>query len=333
MTKGNAALMKNINLNKLRQVLKEIRSATKPQLAAMTGLSVVTINSLIRILVNRGEVLETEILLSNGGRPAASFQYNGTYQLALLIYMVEKSGKDTACVRIVNLFHEVIDQIDLVMEDIVLTSFDPLIEKMLSIYPAVKVIGFGLPGVEVDGKLFLCDYKHLKEQKFSTYIRTRYGLPVIIENDINTAVAGYCYSRKITDTACIIGIYFPDKYPPGAGIFLRGQIYKGCNGFAGEVKYLPFSINWDHFDYHDGCSMQDMMLKTIRSFHCMYNPNEMILYGTAVTEELINAIKESCVTDIEKMMMPRITRSDELIRHFEIGLCELTLSLLEPIIN
>lgn len=59
--------MKEINLNNVRQVMKRMETATKPQLAAMTKLSVVTVNSLVKELSGLGELFEDLVVPSNGG--------------------------------------------------------------------------------------------------------------------------------------------------------------------------------------------------------------------------------------------------------------------------
>lgn len=76
MISGNINLVKEINLNMLRNILKAEKIASKPQLAELTGLSVVTINSLVNILVTNGEIIEDVTLPSNGGRPAVAFRFN-----------------------------------------------------------------------------------------------------------------------------------------------------------------------------------------------------------------------------------------------------------------
>ena len=53
----NINLIKAGNLNILRRAFKEKRVATKPQLSELTGLSVVTINSLVNVLLNNGEII------------------------------------------------------------------------------------------------------------------------------------------------------------------------------------------------------------------------------------------------------------------------------------
>lgn len=66
MEKANGYLIKDINLNLVRQAMKQIGTGSKSQLAALTKLSVVTINSLVKELVQLGELSEDETVPSNG---------------------------------------------------------------------------------------------------------------------------------------------------------------------------------------------------------------------------------------------------------------------------
>jgi predicted NBD/HSP70 family sugar kinase len=332
MASVNANLVKEINLNNLRNTFKLVKTATKPQLAELTGLSVVTINSLVKVLVENGEVIEDVILPSNGGRPATAYSFNSEFSLALVIYLYEQRGEDTAFICVSNLYGEILKKIEKTMDKIQNNSFDSLIEKMLSKYPNIKVISFGMPGEEIDGRLLISDYKELKDQFFTTYIKEKFKLPVIFENDINAAVEGYCYSHEITDTQCVIGIYFPSKYPPGAGIYINGGIYKGRNGLAGEIKYLPFEVDWDNFDFNKE-QIKAIIIKIVVAFCCMYNPDIIVLYGEGIPDTIVGEVKHSCNSEIEKIMIPEIVISEELNHDFEIGIKQIALKSLDPILK
>ena len=146
MNTVNTNLQKEINLNKLRNAFKLKKIASKPQLSELTGLSVVTINSLVNILVENGEVIEDVILPSNGGRPATAYRFNSEFSLVLVIYMYEQRGEDTTFICVSNLYGEILEKIERTMIKIENNSFDSLIEKMLIKYPNIKVISFGMPG-------------------------------------------------------------------------------------------------------------------------------------------------------------------------------------------
>lgn len=321
----NINLVKAGNLNILIRALKEKRVATKPQLSELTGLSVVTINSLVNVLLNNGEIIEGDSLPSGGGRPASSYIFNSEYKLALVIYMNEYNGKNTAYIAVINLYGEIIEKQEKIMTEINIDSFDHIIEKMLLKYPKISVISFGMPVVEVEGKLLISDYKELENTYFTSYIKEKFNLPVLIENDINLAIDGYCFSNGLSKGKIAIGIYFPNNYPLGAGIYINGKIYKGRNGLAGEIKYLPHNkIDWESFDYNID-KIKEIIVRTILSFNCMYNPDIIVIYSENIDESIIEEVRSNCDSEIEKAMMPEIIISKEINRDFEIGIKHIAL--------
>lgn len=321
-------LIKETNLNKVRSALKEIYTATKPQLAEHTGLSVVTINSLVSTLLDTGEVLPDTILISDGGRPAASFRYNSDFRMALVIYMHEYHGRDTAFYRVVNLRGEVVERAEQQLSDVDVDSFDAHIDKLLGKFPQIKAICFGIPGGEVNQKLVISDYEKMRGKSLSGHVGEKFHLPVLVENDINSAVMGYCHLHDIQGDQCVIGIYIPDKYPPGAGIYLHGDVYKGRNGLAGEIAWLPFGMDWASLDYNSA-EVVDFIIKAIRAFSCMYNPDRIVLYGERFNQATLNMIREQYQSPIENMMLPEIILSTELNADFEAGIKRIALKVID----
>lgn len=325
----NINLVKASNLDILRRALKEKRVATKPQLSELTGLSVVTINSLVNHLIENGEIIEGEMLPSGGGRPAVSYKFNSEYKLALIIYMNECNGENYAYIAVVNLYGEIIEKHKRIMGNIKLKSFDSIIEKILSKYPNIGVISFGMPVVEVSGRLLISDYQELENTFFTSYIKEKFNIPVLIENEVNLAIAGYAFTNKFPKDKTAIGIYFPSNYPPDAGIYINGKIYKGRNGLAGEIKYLPCNkIDWENFDYRVD-KIKEVIINTILSFNCMYNPDLIVVYNDKINEAIIEEIINKCDSEIEKEMMAEIIISREINKDFETGIKHIALRELE----
>ena len=317
-------LIKQSNLNKVRTALKEAGTATKPQLAELTGLSVVTINSLVNTLLQSGEILSDKVLESDGGRPAASFRYNSWFRMALIIYMLEYRGQDTAFFCVIDLLGNVVERQEQPLSNVVLESFDPEIERLLGLYPQIQAICFGIPGYEANQRLVISDYENLREQSLSGHVEEQFHLPVLVENDINLSVMGYCRRNGIENDKCVIGIYFPDKYPPGAGIYLQGRILRGKDGLAGEIKYLPFDVDWDRFDY-DSERLEGFMMKTIQAFQCIFNPDAIVVYKETNNSKASRLVMDRCMSEIEKLMLPEIVVSTDLNQDFEAGIKQLAL--------
>lgn len=324
-------IIKIKNLKALRKVMRNIDCATKPQLAEMTGLSVVTINSLVNDLKERDEVRSLEIAQMNVGRPAEVFAYNKMHTLALLIYAHESEGLDTVSYRVIDACGNTIQEFEERDHSINIATLDGHIEDFFKRYPKIELICIGIPGVEVDDTLAIIDYDKIGVDSLSRHILNKYNVEILVENDVNAAVVGYVSLNAVDQSNCIIGLYFPDKYPPGAGIYYEGRVIKGRDGLAGEIKYLPLNMDWDTFDYNKK-ERDQMILMTIRIFMCVYNPNMIVVYGHEL-EDYGAILEQELVTNVERMMLPNIRLTHELKRDFGAGLAVLAHKRLEEIIN
>lgn len=327
MAVGNVNLMKQINLNTIRRVLKESKKATKPQLASLTGLSVVTINSLMEILCQNGEVLEDEQDSSGGGRPAASYIFNEDYSHGLIIYTNEYEKMEVATIAVINLYGDIIEGNEIILHEVYESSFDMTIERMLNQYPNIKAIGMGMPGLEIQGKMELSDYKKLEGKGFIEYLRNKFRIPVVFENDINAAVRGYCTSQQKEDKN-VVAIYIPIKHPLGVGIFINGDVYKGKDGFAGEAKYLPDGINWRDPAFVSE-NISSAIENLIITFTCLLNPDHIVIYRENLNQEDIPPILEKCKEVIDVKMLPEVAVSKEFSIDFANGIKQIALGLLE----
>ena len=352
-------LIKDENLKVLRRVLRKEREATKPQLAEKTGLSVVTIQSLIKTLVESGEVLEGEMVHSKLGRPAITYCFHERARLALIIFMYEKNGKDTAVCEVCDLYGIRMERVEKRLEDVSPKSYDDMIEEMLGKYPEIMIIALGLPVVERGGMILASDYPRLLHVNLADYLTEKFHRRVLIENDVNAAVFGYAMQeeKKRTDkkdadqgreekeymdrerseeelmdrerlnnghTGCIAGIYMPLKYPPGAGICLNGKVQRGRNGLAGEIRLLPSSIDWEYFTYEKE-AVEEYLLLTMKALFCFYNPDKLVLYSEIIDESLFRKLEQMCESRIEKLLIPEMEIKRELKEDFEAGMIQIAL--------
>jgi predicted NBD/HSP70 family sugar kinase len=87
-------------------------------------------------------------------------------------------------------------------------------------------------------------------------IRRELGTSVVFENDVNLAALGERWrglGRDVDDF-----VYFHVGTGVGLGIVMRGELYKGANGAAGEVAYLPLAAA----DPHDKANRRRGALET-----------------------------------------------------------------------
>lgn len=292
MLSGNTLLMKEVNRNLVRENLKLLRKATKQELSIKTGLSVVTINSLLADMVRSGEVYEGESVPSNGGRPSLQYCYNVNFSYGIVVFGHQKENNNCIHLAIVNLAGEIVYEEENYLKEIFVESFEEIIDRGLKQVQAVSILGFGLPGEEEEGVITINDYSNLVGDAFMKHYRERYKIPVIFVNDVNGAVNGYYHYKAIGGMKNIVGIYFPRLYEPGAGLILNGEVYAGYKSFAGEIGKLPVGVDWARLDYNSKDETGEAIGKLVAAFSCVLAPEQFVLYGDFLTEEDGARIKE-----------------------------------------
>jgi ROK family len=331
---GNGLVMKEININLVRKILKVKKQATKHQLAEATGLSTVTIATILQKLVEDHVVFEVGLVASMGGRPAQQFRFNENHAHVLILFTHEQDALDMLYLRVVNLFGICLHELDTPLDDINLRSFEPYIDAIIEEYPTIQAIGFGLPGIELEGKILFADYQALIDTAFLAHYYERYHLPVIFENDVNAASVGYCRRNQIESESAIIYLYFPQKYPPGGGIYINGKLYKGNSNYAGEVALLPLDVDWYSPELYTSVEkICEAVTKMIISTSSLLNPHSVILYGKFFTAEHLNIIQQKCALRLPPNSIPIVCLTSDFTLDFQAGMIEETLALLEPQIS
>lgn len=328
---GNSIIIREINTNLVRNILKEGGMHTKQQIAAATGLTAVTCGTVLRQLMDINEVIEVELSSPRGGRPAHQFRYNPDHAHALVIFPVEINGKIRIRSTVVNLFGETVSRNDFKVPHMDIPTLEEIIDEIIMTYPKISAIGLGLPGSEHEGKVIISDYKSLIGLPVVEHLRIRYQRPVIMENDVNSAVIGYSEKELGNDKASIAYIYFPGSYPPGSGFLLNGRLLKGDSNFAGEVSFIPLGIDWtDKALYSFQEKTSDAVAKLVAAVASIINPRDIVLNGDFLTKGHLERIQEKCTSLLPEQVIPRLHISDDFNRDYLNGIIHLTLNAIEP---
>ncbi|MFC9708500.1 ROK family protein [Paenibacillus sp. NPDC056933] len=325
---ANAYLMKEININHVRQVMKRVETATKPQLASLTKLSVVTVNSLVKELCDLGELFEDETVPSNGGRPALTYRYNYDFSLALVMYINEKQGQDLITATVINLEDHMVFREEYTMPTFDQKQFYEIIGNVLTQHASIKVIGIGIPGQTVNGEITVSSHQQLKGIRMIEDLEAQFGLPVMVENDVNAAISGYCARQELEEEHCVIGIYFPTHYPPGMGIYLDGKVIKGKLGMAGEVKYLPMGVDW--YSLVEKELFIETVCKMIQTVNAILAPDKVVIYQNMVDKDSVVQAWQMNQAELSMPSYPDVILIDSFREDFEAGMRWLTLKALEP---
>ncbi|WP_426445729.1 ROK family protein [Paenibacillus sp. S-38] len=327
---GNSLVIREVNLNLVRRALKEKGQAAKRDLALATGLSTVTVGTLLQELAARGEVQEAELASSAGGRPAQLFEYNGDYALALILFPHEVKGVIRIRCTVVNLLGRVVSDTETVVENVDLQAFESLIDERLAAHPSIGAIGIGLPGAEYEGRMLVSDYAALRGIALREHFRDKYSRPVIVENDVNAAAVGFWKRKGVAADATGAYLYIPDRFPPGAGIVIEGKLFRGRGGFAGEVANIPLGVTWGEALHHAALEAKlAAAVKLTAAVCCVINPDFVVLHGSFIGEEQLPVLREECGRLLPAGSMPELWVSGDFTSDYRGGMIAQTLGILE----
>ena len=318
-------LIKENNLELVRCALRQERTATKTRLGELTGISVVTIHSLLSTLMEQGEVTEDAVVRPQLGRPAASYRFNERSALALVISLYEPQVTNITYFDVIDLYGSCIWQFEKELGEITVDSFYPIIDEVKERYPQLKLIAFGVPGAVNRGKMVTSDYPGLRNVDLCAVLEEKYAVRVLVENDINAAVYGYCVSENCLKDQTVVGIYIPARYPPGAGICRNGEILKGSNGLAGEIKNLPVSIDGTLFT-HGKTDSGKFTLFIIQVMMSVLNPDRIVLYQEPEYQDLSEKLRVRSEAMLGGQMEPLLASKSSMAQDFRTGMIHLALS-------
>jgi hypothetical protein len=325
MGKAHTQLLKEINLDNVRRAMRQAGSATKPQLAEATGLSVVTIASLVKELIQIGEIYEGKAAHSTGGRRPVTYHYNYNVCMALLVIL--HVHKEEVLVSVINLNGDALKKQTHSVANFDVDEICAIVDEYGAAYPAIKMIGMGIPGQQVDGEMKVSSHENLIGARLTETIQQRCALPVWWENDINAALSGYCTKYPPNEGESVIGLFFPAHRPPGLGIYIDGKLFKGKNGMAGEIKFLPVDVDW--YQPLESRRFTEVVCYTLQLLNAVLAPDKIIIYQHRCTNEQLLAAWQAHEHDHPMPVSPKVIVSDGFGVDFLRGLKAMVLRGLE----
>ncbi len=256
-TSADQALVRELNLSLVLRKIHNEAPISRARLAAETGLNKSTVSSLVEELQSLGLVHETGLNSVGAGRPATLLEINP--QAGSIIGV--ELGVDFVAVALTNfvgsiLWHKTIPADPNAQPETTLAQTLALVDQAMSEarQASLPLLGLGVatPGtVDLDeGMLIFAPNLHWHNVPLQTLFRQHTGLRVFVENDANAAaVAEHLFgiARQCTHFVFVfagVGI--------GGGFFLNGELYRGKNGFAGEIGHSPIMADTVQTPCHCG---------------------------------------------------------------------------------
>lgn len=324
-------LLKQANLTEIRCFLREKGTATRAEIAEGTRISGTTVRALLCEMLEDGEIESVGRDASSGGRRAERYglRRDRYYGAAVCIAEGKLHG------LLVDVYGQVVESVllDAPEEEAPRAVFNFL--DGVTARHEIRAIGVGAPGV-ADGDGFLrkrAQEDALHRVDIGRALRERYGLPVVLENDLIATTLGFgrCYAREFPEEdpehANMAYLYFE----PGcvsAGFIVGGRIVRGINRFAGEIGLVPM-LDERPLDEWMAEPMDDARyiacVTHIAGWVCgMLNPQYVALGGPGLRRDCVAAVGEGLSALLPGPMQAEILYASDRWHDYRDGMAYLT---------
>jgi predicted NBD/HSP70 family sugar kinase len=231
-------------------VLKAIATQgplSRIELSHMTGLSKMTITSLINEYISNGILRECGVTKSTIGRKPTLLEVVPDSLLTLGVSM----GRDVLQVGIINLKGQIVRSENMpfsLMEsnEGLLESLFLLCDRLYSDTMKEKIWGIGVScagPLSIQHGLILNppDFNNIHDLHIVKELADRYGLPVYLQNDMCLAALAELYfgNKQQYKNFIYIGI----SSGIGGGVIINRKLYTGSTGLAGVIGHSIVEIN------------------------------------------------------------------------------------------
>ncbi len=238
--KLNSTAIRRLNRVRLFHALREHPNSSQTDLQRLTGLDRGTTSLVVAQLLEEGLLQRGEASYPGRvGRPETAL--NIAPSAGIFVGARLEPNK----IRIIstNLAGDPLVRLDLVGSSGIMESLQMFREGLEQIIrksgssPAVRGIGVGVPGLmDREGSLVLAPNLGWHGLAIQRMLQEGLEAPVYVDNDANAAALaerlfGACRnSANFVYLSCHSGL--------GAGLFLDGRLFRGAQGFSGEIGHI-----------------------------------------------------------------------------------------------
>lgn len=229
----------------LEQIIKNT-PISRADIATSTGLNKGTVSSLVKELLDENLINESGPGKSSGGRRPVMLHFNKLAGFSIGIDLGVNYILGVLTDLKGNIFKEKqINFSDLTYEEILELLYE-VIDHLMHAAPSssygIVGIGVGVPGiVNKEKKIILAPNLGWRNVDLKAELEKKYNVPITIENEANAGAYGEKNFGVGKDYHNII--YVSVGIGIGVGLILNGNLYRGNNGFSGELGHMTIELN------------------------------------------------------------------------------------------
>ena len=235
----------NSLMRKVMLTLYAHKSASVAELTQYIPSSAPTITRNLQLLQEDGLIINDGLGKSVGGRKPGLYTINPDGGYFLTIYCGLRFT-EIQVLRLDNTIYSEVSRIKLSLNEKPLEIIDNIctaVEEMCKKHKGLRVLAgaMSLPGlVDTNSGKSLSHFRHL-EKSLAKTLEDCLKFPVYIENDARVLALSEKYFGPALKKDNVLVINIDEGI--GMGIFINGQLYSGCHGFAGEFGHFRISEN------------------------------------------------------------------------------------------
>ena len=301
------------NVVLLRNLLKSLRQATKPQLAKASGLSVVTVNAIMKVLVESGEAEATETAPSTGGRKALIYVFRKNRRLSLTSYTTTTDNKTTLHISVDNVFGENVESFESPLENVTVAAFVEVLQPFIKKYPQIPLLMMGL---DCKTMQTIMDSPDSRDMPFDRQLTAKleHSVRQVSETEAAAANAEHLFGKPVAD-GTVVAVHWPNLMPPTASIMMHGKMFGGRDGIAGEIGKRFFGNA-----YHKPLDIVREAARILVTLTRVLNPHGVILYGEEFTDDTAALITERAIREIPEKYLPNFAVRQSIDEDYSLGM-------------
>ena len=237
----NRQPMRELNQAAVLGVINDRGPISRTEIAESTRLSPATVSGITGDLIAQGLVYERAAGVSTGGRRPILLALNRRAGFVLGAKLTETH----VVVALTDLGAEIVEQRDLPLgpdrrPEAVVAALADLVADLRAGHPDRRLfgLGLGLAGL-VDRRAGVCRFSPFlrwRDVPLRALLEARLGLPVVVENDVNTLAVAERWFGAGAGVADFVVVTLGRGV--GMGMVLDGRLYRGGRGGGGEFGHV-----------------------------------------------------------------------------------------------
>lgn len=245
LARADSKYIKNINRSNIIEQIINNKKISRADISKNIGLNKVTVSSQVYDLLDENLIIEEKTETANVGRNPILLLINkeAAYSIGVEIDF------NKLVFVITNLVGEVISKSLIKIDNISLESIvdklfkeiDIIINNLSTITCKIIGISIGIHGiVNNEGIIVFSPSLKWRNINLKKIIQERYNFNVYIQNNNQFSILA---EKTFNFHDCNNILYLNISSGIGLGILINNEIYKGINGFAGEVGHMIVEMN------------------------------------------------------------------------------------------